>query len=262
MNRTGKKVAVIIPHFQTAELIRLCLRSIRKFTNYPYEVIVVDNHSQDDSIIYLRSLKWIKLITRGDETEQSGSLAHQSALDIGFSQTGAPYILSIHSDTIVKHPEWLNRLVALIEEDEKIGAIGTWKLEVKSQFKIFLQRLTDLKRVKNRLRGGFLEEKRFIRTHCSLYRSEILRKLNIRFLSSDTAGKNIHESLENNGYEARFIPLSDMMSLVDHLNHGTFVLQQQPALKDWKHYRMHRKIRKYLDLPRVRDIMQDRSLDQ
>lgn len=262
MSVIQKKVAIIIPHFQTLELIRICLRSIRKFTNYPHEVIVVDNHSRDDSIAYLQSLKWIKLIARGKETEGSGSLAHQAALDIGISQTNAPYVLSLHSDTIAKHPQWLNRLVDFIEEGEKIGAVGTWKLEVKSPIEILLQRLTDVKRVRNWLTGHPLEERKFIRTHCALYRLDILSRLNLHFLNNDTAGKNIHNALINNGYTARFIPVEEMMCLVDHLNHGTFVLQKPITIKDWKHYRMHRKIKNYLGLPCIKDILWDGSLDQ
>ena len=41
------KATICIPNYKTLDFTRLCLRSIRKFTKYPYEVIVVDNNSQD-----------------------------------------------------------------------------------------------------------------------------------------------------------------------------------------------------------------------
>lgn len=41
-----------------------CLRSIRKFTDYPYEVLVIDNDSQDDSLRYLKSLRNFPYTTR------------------------------------------------------------------------------------------------------------------------------------------------------------------------------------------------------
>ena len=44
------KATICIVNYKTLELTRLCLRSIRKFTNYPYEVIVVDNDSGDESL--------------------------------------------------------------------------------------------------------------------------------------------------------------------------------------------------------------------
>ncbi len=50
------KATICIANYKTLDFIRLCLRSIRKFTSYPYEVVVVDNNSQDESLDYLKSL--------------------------------------------------------------------------------------------------------------------------------------------------------------------------------------------------------------
>ena len=49
-NLTKGKAAICIVNYKTLDFTRLCLRSIRKFTNFPYEVIVVDNDSQDESL--------------------------------------------------------------------------------------------------------------------------------------------------------------------------------------------------------------------
>ena len=61
---TKGKAAICIVNYKTLDFTRLCLRSIRKFTEYPYEIIVVDNNSRDESLEYLKSLKWIRLIER------------------------------------------------------------------------------------------------------------------------------------------------------------------------------------------------------
>ncbi|MFB0524689.1 MAG: glycosyltransferase family 2 protein [Phycisphaerae bacterium] len=58
------KATICIINYKTLDLTRLCLRSVRKFTKYPYEVIVVDNNSQDESSEYLKHLSWIRLIER------------------------------------------------------------------------------------------------------------------------------------------------------------------------------------------------------
>ena len=68
-------VTIVIPHYQTHDIISLCLRSIRKFTPQPYKVIVVDNDSKDESLEYLKSVKWLHLIQRKEEV-QRGSWAH------------------------------------------------------------------------------------------------------------------------------------------------------------------------------------------
>ena len=57
-----RAVTILIPHFQTLELIRLCLRSIRMMTGGEYRVVVLDNGSQDASLDYLRSVPWIELV--------------------------------------------------------------------------------------------------------------------------------------------------------------------------------------------------------
>ena len=43
------KATICIVNYKTLDFTRLCLRSIRKFTDYPYEIVVVDNDSNDDS---------------------------------------------------------------------------------------------------------------------------------------------------------------------------------------------------------------------
>ena len=53
------KATTCIVNYKTLDFTRLCLRSVRKFTKYPYEVIVVDNDSQDESLERLKSLDWI-----------------------------------------------------------------------------------------------------------------------------------------------------------------------------------------------------------
>ena len=72
---------ICVVNYKTETLTKLCLRSIRKFTEYPYRVVVVDNDSGDASLDYLRSLDWIELIERPGQVHKSGSWAHGTALD-------------------------------------------------------------------------------------------------------------------------------------------------------------------------------------
>ena len=56
-------VSICIPHYQVQDLMRLCLRALRRYTDGPpYEVIVVDNGSTDSSLDWLRSVGWITLV--------------------------------------------------------------------------------------------------------------------------------------------------------------------------------------------------------
>ena len=51
---TQAKATICIINYKTEDFTRLCLRSIRKFTRYPYEVMVIDNNSADGSPEYLQ----------------------------------------------------------------------------------------------------------------------------------------------------------------------------------------------------------------
>ena len=62
---TDGAVTILIPHFQTLEPVRLCLRSIRKYTTHPHRVRVLDNGSADASLPYLESVRWIELVQTG-----------------------------------------------------------------------------------------------------------------------------------------------------------------------------------------------------
>src|SRR6185312_4131555 len=103
------EVTILVPNYKTLELTKLCLRLLRKFTDpNQVKVIVVDNDSRDASLDYLRSLAWIELIERTAIPGESPPLSHARALDLGLARTNTPYVLSIHTDTLVHHPKWLD----------------------------------------------------------------------------------------------------------------------------------------------------------
>ena len=66
------KATICVVNYRTVDFTRLCLRSIRRFTEYPCEVIVVDNNSQDESLEYLKSLRWIRLLQRNTDGDPGG----------------------------------------------------------------------------------------------------------------------------------------------------------------------------------------------
>jgi glycosyltransferase involved in cell wall biosynthesis len=102
-------VTILIPHFQTLDAIRLCLRSIRRFTTPPYVVRVLDNGSADASLAYLRALPWIECVSTGIANDLVG--AQSAALNQGAAGVTTPYFLVMHSDTYVHRAGWLEFLL-------------------------------------------------------------------------------------------------------------------------------------------------------
>ena len=74
------------------------------------DVRFIDNGSKDESLEYLRSVKWITLIHRDGDIKKMGSWAHGSALDIGLENTQTEFFIALHSDVIIKDASWLNKL--------------------------------------------------------------------------------------------------------------------------------------------------------
>lgn len=106
-------VSVIIPTFNGLELLKICLPSLRKQTFKNFEVILVDNGSDDGSIEFVQNnfpkFKTLKL---------NKNYGFAKAVNIGIKKSNSKYILLLNNDTeadknclyylvqsAIKHPE-------------------------------------------------------------------------------------------------------------------------------------------------------------
>ena len=257
---TEPVVSIIIPHYQTEMLARLCLRSIRRYTTRtPYEVVVVDNGSADGgSLEYLRGVKWIKLIERTEDISNIPGEAHKEALDAGIAAASGKLLLSFHTDTIPITDGWLAWLVGKIDAGEEIGAVGTYKLErkkllkrIEHWFKAMMQR-GDMPRA----------DKPCIRSHCALYRRSVMDELDLKFINETTVtGQGVHWAIEDAGYKSQMLSVSEMLRYVVHLNHGTMVLIPELGARKSTIRKGHNRIDRFLNRKAVREILQNDSLD-
>ena len=253
-------VSIIIPHYQTESLARLCLRSLRRYTTKtPYEVIVVDNGSSDGkSLEYLRSVKWIKLIERTEGIAKIPGEAHKEALDAGIAASSGEFLLSFHTDTIAITDGWLAWLVGKIQAGDRIGAVGTYKLEHKKLLKRLEHWFKDVMR-----RGDIPRlEKPCIRSHCALYRRSVMEELGLKFINETTVtGQGVHWAIEDAGYKSQMLSVSEMLRYVIHLNHGTMVMLPELGARKSTIRKGHGRIDKFLNRKEVGEILQDDSLD-
>ena len=263
------KATICIVNYKTLDFIRLCLRSIRKFTAYPYEVIVVDNNSADQSLEYLKSLNWIRLIERHPAADEKGGFAHGSALDVGLQNCNTEFFISMHSDTFVQKENWMTDLIGYFNNDEKTACVGTGKIELSSQWRELLKKITDFRTFKRKLlrEPDPLGKYRYYnRTICCIYRTEILFREKLNFLlerdKGITAGKKLYFELVDRDYKTVELPASVMAQYVIHLAHATQAINP-------KEFNLRKKtISKYLHLTNkimasktVQDVLSDYSLD-
>ena len=246
-----KKVSIIIPNFRTMLMTELCLNNLRHYTDLQKaEVIVVDNDSRDESTEYLRGLDWIRLIERTTEGE-NGPTMHSRALDLAFSGVETPYVLVMHTDTIVLRPDWLEFLLGRIEAEEGIAAVGSWKLEEVSPIKRFFKRIEAFFRLFRHRKP--LDRKHYFRSHCALYRSDLLRECTSTFSSGDSAGIDIFNELQGKGYKLPFIESEELCRYMLHLNHATAILNPTGNARKTNDPRRRQALLKQLEWLRARE---------
>ena len=216
-------VSIILPNYKTPELTRLCLRSLRKYTPHDaIRIIAVDNASGDESLEYLRSLDWIRLIERtpADIGGMTPAQMHIAAMDLALKEVDTPFVLAFHTDTIVYSPDWLDFLLGRINRDDKIAGVGSWKLEFVSPLKRYTRGFGD----------------------------------------GESAGKSIHKHLTGAGFIMEFIPPEVLIKYLDHLNHATMILNPEIGSRKTAALEARQSLADRME--RFRDILADDSLDR
>jgi len=263
-------ITILVPNYKTLELTKLCLRLLRKYTDPTLiKVIVIDNDSQDASLDYLRNLAWIKLIERKAVPGETPVQAHARALDLGLALVTTPYVLSIHTDTLIKHPRWAEFLIAQIEKNPLIAGVGSWKLESKPWWRNILKIIErSIQRIYYQLTKkehgleGIGKNYYYLRSHCALYRMDLLKKFNLHFTDGDmVAGKEMHKQLVDAGYQMIFLPSDILINYLDHINHATTVLNPQLSSRQKSVDKGLKRIKKNLAKLNANAILQDASLD-
>ena len=120
-------VSIIIATRNSVQSLQRCLQSLIKLTAYPhYEIIVVDNHSDDsDSLNYLDQLKADNRI-RVQHYPVEATVSELN--NFAAQQAKGEYLLFLNDDTEIIQAVWLQRLLALNQRQE-IGIVGARLLD-------------------------------------------------------------------------------------------------------------------------------------
>jgi len=115
------KVSIVIVNWNTYEITRECLLSLRALTYKGASIVLVDNASSDDSAA--------RLSTEFEETiviSNSENLGFTGGCNVGIKHAlklGAQYILLLNSDTIVDS-RFLSLMVHAAEKERNIGLLN------------------------------------------------------------------------------------------------------------------------------------------
>ncbi|MBN1263307.1 MAG: glycosyltransferase family 2 protein [Candidatus Pacebacteria bacterium] len=112
-------LSIIIISFNTRQLLKSCLISLFQITDKLFfEVIVVDNNSQDGSVeLVKKEFPQVKLIANKD------NLGFGRANNQGLKEARGKMILFLNSDTIV-HSRALEELTHFLKFNPKVGVVG------------------------------------------------------------------------------------------------------------------------------------------
>ncbi len=104
-------VDLVIVNYNTLDYLKKNIESIKKHTELPYQLIVVDNGSNDGSLKYLRKMTDILLI------ENEENLGYAQACNQGILAGNGEYIILLNSDIEVT-AGWLNPLIETAREED------------------------------------------------------------------------------------------------------------------------------------------------
>ena len=113
------KLSVVIVSYNVRNYLEQCLQSVqRALEGIEGEVFVVDNHSDDDSVVTIREkYPWVRLI------ENQENLGFSKANNQAIRQSQADYVLLLNPDTVVTE-DTLRGVLTFMDEHPKAGGAG------------------------------------------------------------------------------------------------------------------------------------------
>ena len=113
------KLSVVIVSYNVRNYLEQCLQSVqRALEGIEGEVFVVDNHSDDDSVVTIREkYPWVRLI------ENQENIGFSKANNQAIRQSQADYVLLLNPDTVVAE-DTLRGVLTFMDEHPKAGGTG------------------------------------------------------------------------------------------------------------------------------------------
>jgi GT2 family glycosyltransferase len=109
-------ISIIIPTFNQLPFTRLCLELLKKYSEAPYELIVVDNGSTDGTADFLRSCPDVQLIAF------SQNRGFAAACNAGLKASRGEYLVLLNNDIFVT-PSWLTNLARVLDCRPDVGMV-------------------------------------------------------------------------------------------------------------------------------------------
>lgn len=108
-------VAIIIPTWNSLRYLPGCLNAVLRQTYRQYEVVVVDNGSNDGTQEFVTThYPWVRVL------RSEKNLGFAAGTNLGIRNTHGNYVATLNNDTEVE-PGWLEELVRVMDSDPSVG---------------------------------------------------------------------------------------------------------------------------------------------
>lgn len=123
------KLSVVIVNYNVRYFLELCLKSVQAaITTLDAEILVVDNHSSDDSCLMVKQLfPKITLI------QNQQNLGFSKANNIGVAQAKGDYVCILNPDTVVAEDTFI-KCLAYAHSASELGILGCQLIDGRGQF--------------------------------------------------------------------------------------------------------------------------------
>jgi GT2 family glycosyltransferase/tetratricopeptide (TPR) repeat protein len=169
--------SIVIVTFNQLPYTKLCLQSIWRGTDSPYEVIVVDNGSSDGTVAYLKQQPAVKLI------ENAENCGFPAACNQGINASSGEYVLLLNND-VVAPAGWLGRLGRAFVEHAELGLAGprTNRVSGPQQVAVAYSDLDDLDKFADEFAAAHVGELQFVTRlvgFCLMIRRQVVERIGL-----------------------------------------------------------------------------------
>ncbi|MDQ7085962.1 MAG: glycosyltransferase [Sulfurovum sp.] len=113
-------VDIILPVYNALDDVKLCIESLYETASEIFNLIVVDDASNEETKEYLLKLSKEKGFTL---IRHEKNMRFTHSVNSGFSVSDADYVILLNSDTIVT-TNWIEKIISCFKSDENIGIVG------------------------------------------------------------------------------------------------------------------------------------------
>ncbi|MGG3283043.1 glycosyltransferase family 2 protein [Paenibacillus solani] len=109
--------SIIIPTYNQLPYLKECIESILHYTDAPYELIIIDNASDDGTAEFLKSSHGLRFQINKD------NLGFAGAVNQGLMMAKGTTLMILNNDSVVT-TKWLSNLLACLQSDAQFGIVG------------------------------------------------------------------------------------------------------------------------------------------